>query len=1059
MNIKIFGSLFFKIDSNDVLIDHIIVCIFDLLKKHILTLVSTNENQINIYKDIKSLIFQCVNKRYLDLENPSYAMKNIICDCISILIISGITHSWENCIEELILNAENNKNNKPELIYICLRSISDCDLIMNFMKEDDNDDYWDDTLNLKKQKKLEIKDKLISKTEIIFNYINNVYMEINGYEKNLKKRIMKAIVDIIIFWTKLKLNILTNEKSISNIIMDFIQQAIKEESAENVTILKSLAELFNNAIISSQNCRLYEFYGKIEENDDSIEETLEKINNNINIEEKISIEKWLNFILDILVRYKGINNKNIEVLWALSKIFSSILENCIFLFFDLKNQRNVFVFNLLEHLISEKRIISWMFFSTIENMMNFITDYFRFYSYNEKQKESFKELLLNILLNIMNNCSYSKLEENDFSQLQKDILFLNNESNWSTEKKNYINGDDVDFSIDDIDITEYRNNAEYTLCSIYLIFKSGFNSAEYEIIPINKILSLINLNIVNNNQINESDLIKLDTLLFTLKSFIKCLNDESSSLIIKSITDFINQLINSPYIQNIRIFIDYLLLINQFSAFLIKDEEIFKNIIANLLLVTQNINNNQLLLDSCYIVMCNLCRELKNNISHIEYFSAFLERYKILVNHYSINNNLQLENLIRSMFYSLGINENNEDNNGMLNNHDNELVSQILEIIKPFIFKNFFEKIRDISIIKKNIIKSYFLYKEIFYHISLCNKKIRSYMLNYFISNTINDLIELNEDSQSINKDKIFDVFPNDEEIINSVVEFYMSISFNIVDDCPQLIPKINELFVKMLKKSLNFFKVIEFFECFYKYILKNIKETDENYIGINKYIFDNFMLIMKLSINYINSKININEETFNRINILLSTGIEVFPNVYLTEMNVIIFNNIITVIQFIFNLIDFSSKEKRKEINDKFISNIIKCLTELLNNNIIKLLSNFIQMDQRKELIMNILYKTFKLLNIKESGDLSIQILSLLYFQMISFDNNLFINFFSQLLISTEIFNDFHINNIIKYIKSYYQNKNNIVDFFGEIINILVSKKELDCLEFYFYRLNTKKP
>ena len=131
MSIKIFGSLFFKIKLNDQILDHIIICIYDLLAKHITTLASVEENQISIYNEIKSLIFQCVNKRYLSLENPTNIMKNFICDCISILIISGISHNWEKCIEELISDAQ---NNTPELIYICLKSIADCDLIMNFMK-------------------------------------------------------------------------------------------------------------------------------------------------------------------------------------------------------------------------------------------------------------------------------------------------------------------------------------------------------------------------------------------------------------------------------------------------------------------------------------------------------------------------------------------------------------------------------------------------------------------------------------------------------------------------------------------------------------------------------------------------------------------------------------------------------------------------------------------------------------------------------------------------------------------------------------------------------------
>ena len=126
------------------------------IQKHILTLIKTDNDETNAYNDIKILIFQSVNKRYLQLQNPSNIIRNYICDCISILIISGITYNWNNCIEELIDNAKNGINNNPELIYICLRAIADCNIIiMNIIKNDNNNDevYWDDTLNLGEIKK------------------------------------------------------------------------------------------------------------------------------------------------------------------------------------------------------------------------------------------------------------------------------------------------------------------------------------------------------------------------------------------------------------------------------------------------------------------------------------------------------------------------------------------------------------------------------------------------------------------------------------------------------------------------------------------------------------------------------------------------------------------------------------------------------------------------------------------------------------------------------------------------------------------------------------------
>ena len=209
---------------------------------------------------------------------------------------------------------------------------------------------------------------------------------------------------------------------------------------------------------------------------------------------------------------------------------------------------------------------------------------------------------------------------------------------------------------------------------------------------------------------------------------------------------------------------------------------------------------------------------------------------------------------------------------------------------------------------------------------------------------------------------------------------------------------------------------------------------------------------------NYINSQNKIDEETFKKINMLLVAIIEVFPNIYIPEMNSNLFNVIISIIKFIFNLIEFIAKEKKEEIYDKYISNIIKCLSEVLNNNVIKIISNYMQQDQKQELIDKILSKAYKLLDMKQFGSLSMYQLPLLYYQMITFDTNLFINIFSQLLISAKIFDDKYIKNIVSYLQLYYQSKSNIVNFIGEIIDVLTGKRQLDSLEFYFYRLNTKK-
>ena len=235
MNIKVFGELLLEMlerDPNNTLLDHIIICIYGLLKKHIISLISNYENKQGIYNDIKSLIFECVKKRYLGLENPTNIMRKNICDCISILIITGISSSWETCISDLINEA---KTGTPELTFIAIRSIADCDLIMNFFNNENDDEYWDDKLDFQNQEKDKIKKKLIENTELIFNFIyNEVYSNINKFENSLKIRIIKSIIDLINFWTKLNLNVLT-DKNVYKIIMDLINMIEDQnEKIENI---------------------------------------------------------------------------------------------------------------------------------------------------------------------------------------------------------------------------------------------------------------------------------------------------------------------------------------------------------------------------------------------------------------------------------------------------------------------------------------------------------------------------------------------------------------------------------------------------------------------------------------------------------------------------------------------------------------------------------------------------------------------------------------------------------------------------------------------------------
>ena len=1052
MNIKVFGELFFERDQKDPLLDHIIICIYGLLKKHISTLVSTNIKQKDIYNDIKGLILECLKKRYLNLENPTYIMRNYICDCISILIISGITCSWTTVIQDLINEA---KNGNPELIFIAIRSIADCNSIMNFYEKESDDNYWDDNLHFREIEKKERKNKLTENSGIIFEFIGLIYSNIDKIEKKLKNRIIKSIIDLITFWTQLNLNILTDNKNFA-IVMDLINMT--EGDKDKIENLKSVDELINASILSSHNCKIYEFYNRIDENL-TPSEVLQSIENNIDKDEKNGINNCLNYIFQKIEEYNNSQTKNENFLWIYAKIFSCFLENYIFLFFDFNNKANGIVFNLLKFFIShKKRKISWMFFNSIDSMMNFITDYYRFYGVNDSKKKEFSNYLLEILKNVMENCAFKKLNPNDYSQLQKSILYKDNESNWKIQDKNelYNNMNENDFDLDDIDLKEYRNSAEHVFYCIYLIFKEGLNK-DYEKYFIDCIISLINLEDDNiKNIYDEKNAIKLDIILLVIKSLIPGINIESSMEIIQIINNFIYNLSESVYIQkiNINIFIDYLLIINKIGNFLVTDKNYFEKAILILLFTSDKKDIHQCLIDSCYKVISNICGDLDGNINFEKIFDVFLDRFKNIYKIYNISNITPLENLISSMFYVMGINEANEVENYK---NDKNLISFINRIIEPVNneLHLLLEQKTNINVdfLKLGIIKAFLLYKEFLHHIHFIDSSLRKIISNDFILKTINDLI------------KIFNIFPNDMDIFNPIIGFYLANASLIGEDCIASFSIINNVFIELFKLNKNYFEIIDFLNIIYRHVLNKLNKNDNNYSEQNKYMTDNFFILIAYSIQYIKDESTFNNQFITKIKSFLNNIVDIFPllNIQIDQSNNTknIIKTIINIFKFLIKLIQIileNEKNDEELLSDYLISIIIKSISSIFNENIFKYLLINLSDNERDDLITQIENNSWELVNLKKFNYLSCQELSLLYSQISLSNIHKFCENFRKCLVSKKLFNENYYNNICAYIDFFYKDKEKIIEFIKEILFIIYDGKNPDCLEFYFNQLIKKK-
>ena len=1049
MNIKVFRELLIERDQNDPLLDHIIICIYGLLKKHILTLVEANINQKGVYNDIKNLILEIVNNRYIKLDNPSYIMRNYICDCISILIISGITSSWTTCIQDLI-NETNSGN--PEMIFIVLRSIADCDSIMNFYENENDDFYWDDNLQFQQNEKKEIKKKLIENQPLIFDFIGKVYSNVDKFEKKLKNRIIKSIIGLITFWTKLNLNILINHNLYIN-IMDLIDTI--EEEKDKIENLKSMAELINISNLNSKNCKLYEFYEKLE-GDISPEQVLQDIFNNVDRNEKEGIEGYLNYIIKKINEFNKTKNNNENILWIYGKILSSFLENYIYLFFDFSNKINETIFELLKFFIShKKRKISWMFFSSIESMMNFITDYYRFYGVNENIKNNFSNYLITMLINVMENCAFKKLNPNDFSQLKNIILYKDAESNWEIKDKNelYNNMGEDDFDIDDIDIKEYRNSAENVFYCIYLIFKEGLNQ---EINFINNILfSLININDNEiKNSIDTNNAIKLDIVLLVLKSIIPGVDKQKTSDIAKIINEYIYNLSDCIFIHqvNTTIFVDYLLIINIIGDFLVKDKKYFEKVIFILLEVSGMNGVNSYIIESCYKIMSNICEKITEDINYEKMFQEFFERFKTIYNIYNIKNIEPLENLINSMFYLIGINRYDEIEPG--NNKNNHLIP-FIQCILEYIYNELhllFEKKNEMNVIdlKAGIIKVFLLYKNVFHNIHFANSDLRKSINGNFFPKSIDDLIT------------IFKFFDNDIEIFIPIINFYISNAKEISEDCLNNFPNINNVFLQLFESNQNYFKITDFLETLYSHVLKNLKKEDKNYLESNKYLLDNFFILVKYSISSIKCESSLNNQLLAKINLLTYTINDVFPLLYIyvdqSENTKNMISEIIEILNFLINIIDsiLIKKENEHLLADNFISFNINSIASLLNENIIKCFLINLSNEQIVQLVIQIVNKTWSLLNSKKFNSLSCNALSELYFQIIFFNVEIFCKVFSECL--SKFFNKDYTNNIIEFIIFFHKDKNRVVEILKEILLICYDERNSDSLEFYFNQLKRKK-
>ena len=415
------------------------------------------------------------------------------------------------------------------------------------------------------------------------------------------------------------------------------------------------------------------------------------------------------------------------------------------------------------------------------------------------------------------------------------------------------------------------------------------------------------------------------------------------------------------------------------------------------------------------------------------------------------------------MFFLMGINPYKEDNIDEKDNEPNNKINLI-----PFINK-ILESIANelhlllesknstrVNDLKSGIIKVYILYKECFSHIYYSSSSLKKFIFNDFIPKTIDDLI------------KIFNLFPNDMDIFDSIIEFYISNGDYIGIHCINNFSMINRVFIDLFNSNRNYFKIVSFLNIIYHKILENLNKNDTNYSEQSQYLLEHFFILIHYFIDYIKKESTFDQRFIEEIGILSEFINEVFPliNIHVEKSDTItkIINTIIFIFEFLQNVIIIFIKNRNNEdlITDIKISLIIKSISSLFNDNIIKCLLLNIQDNAKEEIIEHILQSTWSLLSIKYFNFRSRKELCLLYYQIMLFDCDRFYGNFERCLEMKGIFSEeIKVNNyknIHDYIFLYKCDKSKINTFINEILLIIYEGKNNDCLNYYFNQLIRKK-
>ena len=800
--------------------------LFNRIKDYLLNniLIPYTKAQDNSQNEINN------NKTNLIIERVCYTM--------SIIILLGCCSFWPDAIDNMLTFGKQTIKHT----YLMTIIFGNCN---NELKN----------LFLSKKQDFIIKNKFIEKKNDFKNFINTIFIN----TKNIDKKLYKKTIDLAKNLTSFEVNILHIPNLIKIILNDI-----------NISNIDSLSQLLCESINSSE-CR------KMEENNDL---NINEYNNKINKDELESFS----CIIDIIISYvQNHTNPDEDIIFELGKIFSSITENFVYLFFkkDILSQK---IFNLFFFFICNKiRKISQVFFETIPVIKNFINNNYKFSNYSQNEKVEFSNFLLKILLNIINNCTFKTIKKKQDILLNEEYIAINNLNKKNDNGIEIKEEDEFIDEINEVTIEDYRIAAEDVFSNIFLIFAENYGNegVNYFFEQITKeIFPFLNKNL---NELNEEKILSVEVIIYAIKSII----DSFKNLDIDKtvINKFTLIFFNCPILLNNFILVNFLLLIQEESIYFDYNKNLYSELIIfllNQLTLKINEENSENINRLISTVLLSIC-DSSNGIFVEKIWEKMHQVYILYYDKFSF---FSLYNLTESLCSSLIIQEDESDSGEEDNKKKNldflsseEIIKHLKKILEPPVLR--IKKIGEIILNKSNseiygnkdmeeklkleIIKNF--------NVITCILKQSSFIDDKSIINNI-FIIIYNEISEYLNI--IINEYNKDNAIIHCIMSTLTKCSshFSIIS-LNQIFPKFNELMINSFFKNNDNYQCINVLRNIYSIKLQNIK--DKNFTN-NEYvqIYNNFL---KLSRQICSAIITTSNYQLELIQCLSTLFVSVFPH------------------------------------------------------------------------------------------------------------------------------------------------------------------------------------